>query len=293
VKTGENKFKLSLTILYDRLRWEEKALAEEAQKVGVNVNMVDAKTTPLELVGNGLSKEPFGDVVLERCMSHIRGLYYAAILEKEKTVINSFNVTLVTSNKLLTTLALDKAGVPTPRTAAAFSLESAIEQADRMGYPLVIKPVIGSWGKMVACVRDKREAEALFEIREMIHEPLQQVYYLQEYVQRPPRDLRAIVIGDRILTSIYRYQPEDDWRTNIARGGYAEVAKLDKEQEEVILKAAKAVGEGVLGVDAMESDRGLLVHEINGCVEFKGAASVSTVNIPKAIAEYALEKVKR
>jgi [lysine-biosynthesis-protein LysW]--L-2-aminoadipate ligase len=146
---------------------------------------------------------------------------------------------------------------------------------------------------MVACLRDRREAEALFETREMLHEPLQQIYYLQEYVHRPPRDIRAVVIGDRILTTIYRYQPDGDWRTNVARGGYAEVASLDSEQEELILKAAEAVGGGVLGVDAMESDRGLLVHEINGSVEFKGAASVSTVNIPKAIAEYALEKAKR
>jgi [lysine-biosynthesis-protein LysW]--L-2-aminoadipate ligase len=284
---------MHLSILYDRLRWEEKALAEEANKIGLTVDLVDAKTCPLELVGNGISKIPFGDVVLERCMSHIRGLYYSAILEKEKIVINSFDVLLKTSNKLLTTLALDKAGVPTPRTAAAFSLESALEQADRMGYPLVIKPVVGSWGKMIACLRDKREAQALFETREMLHEPLQQIYYLQEYVKRPPRDIRAIVVGDKLLTAIFRYQPEDDWRTNVARGGYSELASLDKEQEDQILKAAKAVGGGVLGVDAMESERGLLVHEINGSVEFKGASSVSTVNIPKAIAEYALGKMKK
>jgi [lysine-biosynthesis-protein LysW]--L-2-aminoadipate ligase len=282
-----------LSILYDRLRWEEKALAEEANKMELNVDLVDAKTCPLELVGNNISKTPFGDVVLERCMSHMRGLYYAAILEKEKVVINSFNVLTITSNKLLTTLALDKAKIPTPRTAAAFSQESALELADRMGYPLVIKPVVGSWGKMIACLRDKREAQALFETREMLHEPLQQIYYLQEYVQRPPRDIRAIVIGDNLLISIFRYQPDDDWRTNVARGGYSELASLDKDQKELILKAAEAVGGGVLGVDAMESERGLLIHEINGSVEFKGASSVSTVNIPKAIAEYALEKAKK
>lgn len=127
----------------------------------------------------------------------------------------------------------------------------------------------------------------------MLHEPLQQIYYLQEYVKRPPRDIRAIVVGDKLLTVIFRYQPEDDWRTNVARGGYSELASLDKEQEDLILKASNAVGGGVLGVDAMESERGLLVHEINGSVEFKGASSVSTVNIPKAIAEYALGKVKK
>jgi [lysine-biosynthesis-protein LysW]--L-2-aminoadipate ligase len=285
---------MELSILYDRLRWEEKALADEAKKIGVKVGLVDAKAHPLTLVGgDSVANSTFGDVVLERCMSHIRGLYYTAVLEREKVVINSYNVLSLTTNKLLTTLALDKAGVPTPKTAVAFSLESALELADRMGYPLVIKPIIGSWGKMVACIRDRREAEALFETREMIHEPLQQIYYLQEYVQRPPRDIRAIVVGDEIIATIYRYQPEDDWRTNVARGGAAVLAKLEPEQEDIIIKAAKAVGEGVLGVDAMESERGLLVHEINGCVEFKGAASVSTVNIPRKIVEYAIGKVKR
>jgi len=285
---------MELSILYDRLRWEEKALAEEAKKIGVKVGLVDSKTHPLTLVGeDSLTNSTFGDVVLERCMSHIRGLYYTAVLEREKVVINSYSVLSLTTNKLLTTLALDKAGVPTPKTAVAFSLESALELADRMGYPLVIKPIIGSWGKMVACIRDRREAEALFETREMIHEPLQQIYYLQEYVQRPPRDIRAIVVGDEIIATIYRYQPQDDWRTNVARGGAAVLAKLDPEQEDIIIRAAKAVGEGVLGVDAMESERGLLVHEINGCVEFKGASSVSTVNIPKKIVEYAIGKVKR
>ncbi|MGB9727070.1 MAG: lysine biosynthesis protein LysX [Nitrososphaeria archaeon] len=285
---------MELSILYDRLRWEEKVLAEEAKKLGVKVSLVDAKTHPLTLVGeDSLTNSTFGDVVLERCMSHIRGLYYAAVLEREKVVINSYSVLSLTTNKLLTTLALDKAGVPTPKTSVAFSLESALELADRMGYPLVVKPIIGSWGKMVACIRDRREAEALFETREMIHEPLQQIYYLQEYVQRPPRDIRAIVVGDEIIASIYRYQPEDDWRTNVARGGAAVLAKLEPGQEDIIVKAAKAVGEGVLGVDAMESERGLLVHEINGCVEFKGAASVSTINIPRKIVEYAMGKVKR
>ncbi|MBC7090632.1 MAG: lysine biosynthesis protein LysX [Nitrososphaeria archaeon] len=285
---------MELSILYDRLRWEEKILAEEAKKLGVKVGLVDAKAHPLTLVGeDSFTNSIFGDVVLERCMSHIRGLYYAAVLERKKVVINSYNVLSLTTNKLLTTLALDKAGVPTPKTSVAFSLESALELADKMGYPLVIKPIIGSWGKMVACIRDRREAEALFETREMIHEPLQQIYYLQEYVQRPPRDIRAIVVGDEIIASIYRYQPEDDWRTNVARGGAAVLAKLEPGQEDIIIKAAKAVGEGVLGVDAMESERGLLVHEINGCVEFKGAASVSTINIPRKIVEYAIGKVKR
>ena len=285
---------MQLTILYDRIRWEEKVLAEEARTMGLAMNMMDAKTNPLELVGDvELCKEEIGDVVLQRCMSHIRGLYYAAILEKRKLVINSFNVISTTSNKLLCTLTLDKHKVPTPRTAVAFSLESALDKADQMGFPLVIKPIIGSWGKMVAIVRDRYEAESLFEAREMLHEPLQQVFYLQEYVKRPPRDIRAIIIGDRMLTSIFRIQPEDDWRTNVARGGVSEIALLDKEQQEIILKAAESVGGGVLGVDAMESDRGLLVHEINSSVEFKGASNVSKVNIPKAIIEYAMQQVRR
>jgi [lysine-biosynthesis-protein LysW]---L-2-aminoadipate ligase len=112
-------------------------------------------------------------------------------------------------------------------------------------------------------------------------------------VDRPPRDLRCIVVGDKVVTAIYRYSAENEWRTNVARGGRAEQATLTNEIEDIVISAAKAVGGGVLGVDLMEdARRGPLVHEINNTVEFRGAYNVSDVDIADAILEYAVQVAK-
>jgi [lysine-biosynthesis-protein LysW]--L-2-aminoadipate ligase len=283
---------VNLIILYDRIRWEEKQIAEEAKALGATVTMIDVRSLPLEITSNSIKKE-FDGVVLQRCVSHTRGIYYTAILEEHNVnVINSFFTTMITSNKLLTTLKLVKNNIPTPKTGVAFSYDAALKIAKDIGYPVVIKPILGSWGRLVNKARDQDELSSLLEARELFSDPLYQVYYLQEYVKRPPRDIRSIVVGDEIIAITYRYQPENDWRTNVARGGIVDKAYLSDDEHEIILRAAKTVGGGILGIDAMESDRGILIHEINGTVEFRGAASVWGNIIPRSIAEYAIKRAK-
>ncbi|MGB9728313.1 MAG: lysine biosynthesis protein LysX [Thermoprotei archaeon] len=283
---------MNLIILYDRIRWEEKQIAEEAKALGATVTMIDVRSLPLEITSNSIKKE-FDGVVLQRCVSHTRGIYYTAILEEHNVnVINSFFTTMITSNKLLTTLKLVKNNIPTPKTGVAFSYDAALKIAKDIGYPVVIKPILGSWGRLVNKARDQDELSSLLEARELFSDPLYQVYYLQEYVKRPPRDIRSIVVGDEIIAITYRYQPENDWRTNVARGGIVDKAYLSDDEHEIILRAAKTVGGGILGIDAMESDRGILIHEINGTVEFRGAASVWGNIIPRSIAEYAIKRAK-
>lgn len=282
-----------LTILYDRVRWEEKQIAEEAKALGAEVIMIDVRSLPLEITSN-IVKENFGDIVLQRCISHTRGLYYTAILEEFGIkILNTFSTALITSNKLLTTLKLIKNHVPTPKTAIALSYESALKIAENIGYPVVIKPIIGSWGRLVNKARDKEELSSLLEAREFFSDPIYQIYYIQELVKRPPRDIRSIVVNDKIVAVTYRYQPNDDWRTNVARGGKVEKAQLSEDEQEIIFRAAHAVGGGILGIDAMESDNSILVHEINGTVEFKGASTVWGNVIAKSIAEYAIEVAKK
>ncbi|MEM3833436.1 MAG: lysine biosynthesis protein LysX [Thermoprotei archaeon] len=282
-----------LIILYDRVRWEEKQIAEEAKALGAAVTMIDVRSLPLEITSN-IIKEKFDGIVLQRCISHTRGIYYTAILEEHSVnVINSFFTTMITSNKLFTTLKLIKNNVPTPRTGVAFSYDAALRIASDIGYPVVIKPILGSWGRLVNKARDQDELSSLLEARELLPDPLYQVYYLQEYIKRPSRDIRSIVVGDEIVAVTYRYQPENDWRTNVARGGTVEKAYLSKDEREIILRAAMAVGGGILGIDAMESNKGILVHEINGTVEFRGAASVWGNIIPRSIAEYAIKIAKK
>ena len=281
-----------ITIIYDRIRWEEKALYNAAKKLGYEANMIDAKDIVIS-TDNNISSNYF-NIILQRCISHYRGLYITACLEfLNKHVINSYFTSEICGNKLLTSLYLKKNNVPTPKTYFTFSPEMASALAKRVGYPLVLKPLIGSWGRMVIPIRDEDTLEWLIEMREESQNPLNRIYYLQEYVDRPPRDIRAIVVGDQVIAAIYRYAAEGEWRTNIARGGRAEVCEISKELEDICIKAAKAVGGGVLGVDLMEDNKnGLVVHEINNTVEFKGAASVSKKDIPHEIIQYALNEVR-
>jgi len=286
----------SLSILTDRLRWEEKALYTAALNMGLSASIVDVKSSSIDISDESTlpAEVRDSDVVLQRCVSHYRGLYYTAVLERfGRRVINSFMTSLMTGNKLLTSLELVKRGIPTPRTYVSFSDESAVEFMERHGYPMVVKPVVGSWGRMVTRVDDRDDANTLVEFRRMLQDPTYQVYYLQEYVRRPPRDLRAVVVGDDVVAAEYRYQPPDDWRTNIARGGRAEPVSLKGHDREIVLKAAEAVGGGVLGVDAMETEDGLLVHEVNGGVEFHGVTHATGVDVATKIIEYARSVAKR
>jgi len=286
---------VTLGLIYDRLRWEEKALAEAAEANGVNVTRVDAKAIYLDSDWSfSETKKMFGNVILQRCISYFRGLHTTAFLEsKGLPVINKMDVSLTCGNKLLTTSKLSKAKVPTPRTLFSFTEEGALKSLQEIGYPAVLKPVTGSWGRMVVRLKDEEMAQAILEMRAHLEGPLDHIFYIQELVKRPPRDIRTIVAGDKIIAAMYRYSPEGDWRTNIAIGGKGENCKVTSELEDIVLRAAETVGGGLLGVDAMESPKGILVHEVNNTVEFKGAASVCNVDIADEIIKYALLVEKR
>lgn len=282
---------MKISIAFDRLRWEEKALNEAALKLGLDSSLVDVKGLVFQV---GQKNSELGDVVLQRCISHYRSLLLSRALEGAGLkVINSHAVAEVCSNKLATTIALANAGVPTPRTLLALSSETVVEAAEELGFPLVLKPFTGSWGRMVTIVRDRPTLRSLMEYKEELANPLEHMYYLQEYVKRPPRDIRAIVTGREIVACVHRYAPRGDWRTNVARGGTSKAFRPDSELREVIHKAAKAVGGGVLGVDAMESSDGYMVHEVNTTVEFRGAQSAVRTNIPEGIMKYVAEGEKR
>jgi [lysine-biosynthesis-protein LysW]--L-2-aminoadipate ligase len=186
-------------------------------------------------------------------------------------------------------MLLLKKGIPTPFSAVAFSQEAALELLDKKGYPMVIKPTVGSWGRMIAMLKDREAAEAIIESRETMY-PIYQVYYLEEYVNRPPRDIRAIVVGDKVVAAIYRYSGEAQWKTNMALGGRAEELKVTKELEDICIKAKEAVQGQIVGVDLMESkENGLVVHEVNNTTEYKNTVRVTGVNIPAMMIDYAIQ----
>ncbi len=281
------------SIVFDRTRWEEKALIKAARRKRIQTNLIDAKNISFDLVTR-CDTESFGDIVLQRCISYFRGLHITAILEKNAMrVVNSFDTSLICGNKLLTSLALAKAKVPTPKTYVAFTPEAALDTIDKIGYPAVIKPVVGSWGRLVSPVNDRATAEAILEHREQMGSSLLQIHYIQEMVNRPPRDIRAIVVGDEVITAVYRSSPLNVWRTNVALGATTTPCPITNELEDHALRAAKAVGGGVLAVDSMESPSGNVVHEVNSTIEFRGAAGATGVNIATKIIEHLVSITKR
>jgi [lysine-biosynthesis-protein LysW]--L-2-aminoadipate ligase len=274
----EKNIESSLTILYDTVRWEEKALYEAAKKRGIKVNRIDCKSLSIDL---NQEQSPYEDtVIIQRCVSYFKSIHSTAALEGlGAKMINSLRAATICGNKLFAHMELQKAGIKTPRAISAFSEESAIAALGALGYPGVIKPTVGSWGRLVALVRDEDAAKAVLEDR-MHMFPLYQIYYLEEFVNRPPRDIRAIVIGDKVVAAIYRYSMNGEWKTNMALGGRAEICPITNELEDICIKATNAVAGNIVGVDLMESkEHGLVVHEINNTTEFRNTVSTTGVDI--------------
>ena len=278
-----------LSILYDTIRWEEKVLFDAGKKKGADIKMVDCKNLFLNL---DQTKENFGTVI-QRCVSYYRSLHSTAALEgKGVNVINCLNTSIFAGNKLFTHMLLQKNGIPTPFSTVAFSEESALAALESQGYPMVLKPTVGSWGRLIALLKDRDSAEGIMESRERMY-PIYQVYYLEEFVQRPPRDIRAIMIGDKVVAAIYRYSGDSQWKTNMALGGRAEECKVTKELEDTCVRAKNAVQGQIVGVDLMESkEKGLLVHEVNNTTEYKNTVRVTGVDIPALMIDYALQSRK-
>ena len=281
-----------ICIVFDRLRTEEKLLQKNAEELGYETSMVDAKITSFDTDSKPENFE-FGDVVLERCVSYYRGLHFTACLEfMNIPVINKFDVANTCGNKMITSMLLKKNNIPTPKTYFSFSAETALDNFEKVGYPLVIKPIIGSWGRSVMPVKDKDTAEAVIENRQVTDGPQDRIYYLQEMINRPPRDIRVITIGDQAISAMYR-KSSGGFKTNIALGADPELCEITKEIEDLCEKTSKAVGGGILGIDLMEDkERGLVVHEVNNTVEFKGLVKVSKKNIPKEMIDYAIRNIK-
>ena len=280
-----------ICIVFDRLRTEEKLLQKNAEELGYETSMVDAKITSFDTDSKPENFE-FGDVVLERCVSYYRGLHFTSCLEfMNIPVINKFDVANTCGNKMITSMLLKKNNIPTPKTYFSFSAETALDNFEKVGYPLVIKPIIGSWGRSVMPVKDKDTAEAVIENRQVTDGPQDRIYYLQEMINRPPRDIRVITIGDQAISAMYR-KSSGGFKTNIALGADPELCEITKEIEDLCEKTSKAVGGGILGIDLMEDkERGLVVHEVNNTVEFKGLVKVSKKNIPKEMIDYAIRNI--
>jgi [lysine-biosynthesis-protein LysW]---L-2-aminoadipate ligase len=286
---------MRIAVLVTHIRAEEKLLIEAFQAAGVNPDIILDRDFNFDLIAGGEQLAPSGvawndyDVVVERCISTSRGMYALAILNTWGIrTINSYATAAICSDKLQTTLALAAAGVPQPNARVAFAEESAIEAIETIGYPAVLKPVTGSWGRLLAKVNDRESAESVIEHREVLGNYNHHSYYVQEYVNKPGRDIRAFVIGNRTICAIYRTSPH--WITNTARGGVASNCPISPELDALCVRAANAVGGGVLALDIMEDENGaFVVNEINHTMEFRNSSAPTGVNIAAEVVRYALQ----
>lgn len=275
---------MKVGVVCSRIRLEEKLLLRAFADRGVSVDVIDDRL----LILDPLQPQIAYDVVIERSLSLSRSEYIVQILEQWgiKT-INPFQTIQTCGDKLLTTTALQRAGVATPRTLIAFTPESALEAIETMGYPVVLKPLVGSWGRLLAKINDREAAEAILEHKQVLGSYQHSIFYIQEYIKKPNRDIRVAVIGDRVVRAIYRSAAH--WITNTARGGDPEPCEVTPELEQICLVAANAIGGGILGVDLLEDpQRGLLVNEVNGTMEFGKSAHVTAVDLPGEVADYVI-----
>ncbi|MCI4372526.1 MAG: lysine biosynthesis protein LysX [Thermoplasmata archaeon] len=275
--------RFSLGVFYTIVRPEEKAILAAAEARGIAVQRIDDGEATF-----GLDR-PSGlpDVVINRSVSHTRSLYATRCFAHYGVpTVNSPEVTELAGDKVRTSLRLAERGIPTPRTVIALSPEAALKAIDQIGYPAVLKPAVGSWGRLMAKVDNLEDAEQILEHKAALSSPLHSVIYVQEYVPKPGRDLRVFVVGEEVVAAMYRRST--DWRTNAARGATTEAAEVSAELRELSLRAAEAVGGGVLAVDLMEAPSGLVVHEVNPTPEFKALTAVTGADVAGKIVEYAV-----
>jgi [lysine-biosynthesis-protein LysW]--L-2-aminoadipate ligase len=278
-------------VLYSRVRAEEKLLFEALAARGLDFDLIDDRTLVLD-VSERAGLGPLGsyDVVVERCINHSRALHTLRILNDHGVpTVNSAVVADVCGNKLTTTSALAAAGVPTPTTLIAYTPESALQAIEQLGYPVVLKPAVGSWGRLLARVNDRDAAEALLEHKETLGSYHHSIFYIQRYVHKPMRDIRAFVVGNETIAAIYRRS--EHWITNTARGGVASRCEIDDQLDAVCRGAAKAVGGGIVAIDVVEDpDAGLQVLEVNYTMEFRNSIQPTGVDIPARMVDF-IERV--
>jgi [lysine-biosynthesis-protein LysW]--L-2-aminoadipate ligase len=278
--------RLKIGVIYSRVRVEEKWIFSAMEKRGIDYHRLDDRVISFDLE----NPEPWRsfDAVLERSISYNSGLYALRILNAFGVpTVNPAIVAEICGDKLTTSAMLAKANVPQPRNVIAFTPEAALEAIEAFGYPVVLKPVVGSWGRLLAKINDRDAAEAVLEHKATLGSVQHSVFYIQEFIKKPGRDIRAIVVGDRVLTAIYR--KSEHWITNTARGGEGELCPITPEIEALCLDATAAVGGGVLAVDLVEHpEKGMVVHEINHTMEFHTAQPISGIDIADEIVTYVM-----
>lgn len=284
---------MRIAMLYTRLRTEERMLLDAFEAIGTTgdsgaivVEPIDVRTVVFDPEdAEGWARF---DAVLDRSVSLTASLTAVRILEGYGVrCINPASVIEACSDKLATTIVLSRAGVPSPRVRVATSPEAGLEAVEAIGYPAVLKPTVGSWGRLMARVNDRDAAEAVLEHRDTLGSAAQKVFYVQEHIDKPGRDLRVFVVGGVPIAAIARSSAH--WVTNTARGASAVGLGLTNGMADLAARSSAAVGADLCAIDLLECPRrGLLVNEINHSMEFRNSVETTGVSIPELVARHVL-----
>jgi [lysine-biosynthesis-protein LysW]--L-2-aminoadipate ligase len=279
---------MQIGFLCSLVRKEEKFLFEELRSRNVEYVRYDVREMSFDLSQPMEAPALF----LDRCLDHSKSLYTLKILNDWGIpTINTYDVVNTCGDKLLTTIALFKHQVPTTRVAVAYTPEKALEVMDTFGYPVVLKPCVGSWGRLISKINDREAAEAILEHKTVLGSYHHSIFYIQEYIAKQgKRDIRSFVVGDTCIAAIYR--TSEHWITNTARGGVASNCPVTDELADISVKAAQAVGGGIVAIDLFETDHGLIVNEVNHTMEFKNSIDTTGVNIPGRIVDYVIQQAE-
>jgi [lysine-biosynthesis-protein LysW]--L-2-aminoadipate ligase len=272
---------MKVGFLHSLIRKDEKLLLDEFRdRKGIELTMLDDRKLIFDL-----QSRPDVDVVIERCINHSRAMHGLRLFESAGvSCINTSEVARICGDKILTSLALKEDGVPQPELRIAFTEESALNAIEELGYPAVLKPAVGSWGRLLSKVNDREAAESILEHKAILGSYHHSIFYIQKYVEKQGRDIRSFVVGDECIAAIYR--SSSHWITNTALGGIATGCPVTNEIAEISLRAARAVGGGIVAIDLFETPRGLLVNEVNYTMEFKNSIATTGVNIPGKMVDY-------
>ena len=278
---------MKIGFLHSLIRKEEKLLIEEFRKLDdVELVFLDDRKLVFDL-----ERRPDVDVVMERAINHSRAMHALRLFESLRVpCVNTYDVSRICGDKILTSIALAEHDVPQPDVRVAFTESSALEAIEAVGYPAVLKPAVGSWGRLLSKVNDREAAESILEHKAILGSYHHSIFYVQEYVDKQGRDIRSFVVGDECIAAIYR--SSEHWITNTARGGSAAGCPVTPELADVSLRAATAVGGGILAVDLFETERGLLVNEVNYTMEFRNSIDTTGVNIPEHMARHVVDAVR-
>ncbi len=275
---------MKIGLLHSLIRKEEKLLIEAFRNAGVEPIMIDDRKLILDF-----HSAPDIDILVERSINHSRALHALRLFESAGIpCINSHHVSQICGDKLLTTAALKDCGIAQPECRVAFTEESALQAIEDLGYPVVLKPAVGSWGRLLSKINDRDAAETVLEHKSVLGSYHHSIFYIQQYIEKRGRDIRSFVVGDECIAAIYR--TSDHWITNTARGALASKCEVTDDVAQISVAAAEAVGGGIVAVDLFEGDDGLLVNEVNYTMEFRNSIDTTGIDIPAVVASYVIEQ---